>query len=110
MKASTHLKRARRLIADPAHWTQGAMARKGNMGLWDTADWSEADSFCSVGALRMVKSVPDSSPPFAFLRRAMDNCDIAWFNDTSTHAKVLAAFDTAIKNAVRSEQRKAAKK
>jgi len=105
------LEEGRAIIADPARWTQEAFARdaKGE-GCWSTD--KEAVRWCSVGVLNKV--VFDAQEPYPLdgnlrceaeqmLSRAsrVDGCNqsIAWFNDSRTHAEVLAVWDAAIAEA-----------
>ena len=106
--------KARELISDPERWTQGVYARNrsGHRVIYYESD---ACRFCSLGAIR--RSVSETG---GFdLKREMDATSILaraiagvsprkqWsseavvfeFNDTHTHAEVLAAFDRAIERA-----------
>jgi len=88
------LKAARHLISDPAKWTQGTIARDWT-GKQTTADSIDAFCWCAVGALEKVGS---NAGPFRALRWAMPSGyrSIVSFNDSHTHAEVLALFDKAI--------------
>ena len=92
------LKAARDLISDPARWTQGWFA-KNERGLNVSEDHPDACCWCVLGAMKRVSS---SSIGFhqaaAILRnRSMFRLfDLSEFNDTHTHAEVLALFDAAI--------------
>lgn len=97
---------ARELIANPMHWTQHDFAKDadGKPVAMHTAIGGNAGGavcWCSLGALIKV-TAGELSPEFVNarfqLRRFME-LDIARFNDTRTHAEVLAAFDKAIDNA-----------
>jgi hypothetical protein len=91
------LKAARQLITDPAKWTQGVSARnKAKKGVCPLAE--DAVCFCSLGAIRNVVGNDDESFDVAW-DALHDNSPIglvAAFNDTHTHAEVLALFDAAI--------------
>jgi hypothetical protein len=91
------LRAAREYISDPARWTQGIIGRSDG-------------SRCAVGALKDAaghgpKSVGWHSPPsgcgaavtgaYAALERVAGEPP-PLFNDSHTHAEVLAAFDRAI--------------
>jgi hypothetical protein len=100
------LKAGRALIADPKNWCQGTLA-KNNLGEDTDPLYYDACCWCSVGALR--KAVGDghtsTGEAQAHLYRALpeglDDMAIVTFNDTQTHAKVLAMWDKAIQNATR---------
>ena len=104
MKTKEILIKARELIAQPEHWTQYEMARDvdGNPVEWDAR---EAYSFCSLGAIdRASNWQNDDAVEMAFTKlklwaRENTNCDmITEFNDHTTHAKVIAAFDEVIQS------------
>jgi hypothetical protein len=94
MSAVDQLRAARALISDPAKWTQGTIARDWT-GKGTTADAVDAFCWCAVGALEKVAS---NAQPFRALKWAMPSGyrSIVSFNDTHTHAEVLALFDKAI--------------
>jgi hypothetical protein len=91
------LKAARQLISDPAKWTQGEVARdKSGKGL-DHALSGGAVCWCSLGAIRkVVENYDDFDEAYDILRDKGKIKQIANFNDTHTHAEVLALFDAAI--------------
>ena len=89
------LKAARQLISDPAKWTQGWFARNALGELVDV-DSSSAVCFCSIGALCRVESAAYSEAKRTLERNISDGLSLGWFNDTHTHAEVLALFDAAI--------------
>ena len=97
--AKDNLIAARELIADPAHWTTGTYARHKN-GNSIGPEESNACQWCSIGALRKVMGSPAilcvTGSEGAALSEQMDGFDIASFNDTRTHAAVIAAWDRAI--------------
>lgn len=87
------LRRARALIATRETWCQGALARKKRM---PGKGWGIA--YCALGAIEKVKTSRDSAyGAQAALQVATHRTDIGTFNDTSTHAEVLAAFDKTIR-------------
>lgn len=92
------LQDARNLISKPENWTQADFAK--------TADGSGVDSnndkavcWCSLGAINKVSPPIDDNQARKraklLLRKAMGGA-IAIFNDSHTHAEVLAAWDKAI--------------
>jgi len=99
------LTEARDLIADPAHWTQGWFARDMFGGSVDARSPSAA-CFCTLGAFgrALGRHFMDVTghPAVERLRSLLPRQDIARFNDTHSHADVIAAFDHAI-DAVRQE-------
>jgi hypothetical protein len=89
------LKAARAKIEKPECWTQDFYARSAS-GKKVVARSPAAVCWCSYGALQSVmkaKLLPIEI--VLLLERPMHGC-IADFNDTHTHAEVLAAFDAAI--------------
>lgn len=107
------LKRARALIRDPRHWTQGSRAKNAN-GRWVPPESSTAESWCSVGALEWSTFTAwerdKSVDRFALKRSCMDELAIARgardafgmrlpsFNDNATHEAVIEMFAVAIAN------------
>ena len=95
-----NLLRGRALILDPKHWTTGAYARheNGNPIGYDTPN---ACQWCTTCALRKILGVHllevlESDESVA-LEEEMDG-NIAHFNDTMSHAAVIAAWDRAIES------------
>ena len=92
------LQKARALIEDPAHWTQGALARD-SAGNEVFPNSPQAVCFCAEGALACA-----FEGTFDLKERAGRYLDIEtekplWtFNDSHTHEEVLNAFDKAIAN------------
>lgn len=91
------LKAARDLISDPARWTQGWLARDASknvsyIGAENAACW------CSMGALFHVDGPyrPNSDLAIKLLSAAIGGKSVVRYNDTHTHAEVLALFDAAI--------------
>lgn len=100
MTSTEILIKARELIADPAHWTQGELARN-DVGAYRHPLALEAVCFCSIGALERAANGEYDDAYYqarARLRGTLNRC-IASFNDTHTHAQVLAKFDEAINHA-----------
>ena len=95
------LKAARQLISDPAKWTQGKGARMFNLKPVFARD-PAAVCWCSMGAIYKQCTDQDrSTSDFAFsvLDKKCWNLhgiSAVNFNDTHTHAEVLALFDAAI--------------
>jgi hypothetical protein len=91
------LKAARQLITDPAKWTQGEAARDHN-GKGVLAYGEDAVCFCALGAIRNVVGMDDDAFDLVFdtFRDKAKVKLVACFNDTHTHAEVLALFDAAI--------------
>lgn len=101
------LKRARERISDPSRWTQAAMARTrgGNLALSDCFD---AVCWCAVGAVHKECSPINFVTEYDSALRSLAETVRDWrwardpffgvtnFNDTHTHAEVLALFDATI--------------
>lgn len=102
MKAVDILKGAREIVSDPAKWTQSTFAKTPN-GRRVSPDHPEASCFCMGGAIYRAcpGSYDASKEPPELLKafntvRTIVGAGIARFNDFSTHAEVLVAFDRAI--------------
>ena len=90
------LRAARAKIEKPEHWTQGVLSRDANgTPSFYAAAHTKAVCWCASGA---IFSAAGESDPLDALDafRSMINGSIPQFNDTHTHAEVLAAFDKAI--------------
>ena len=91
------LREARELISERKHWTTGRLARDKH-GDGCVLFSTNAVAFCAEGAIALVT---DALPLGAFgdamsgLSVAFDY-DVASFNDTHSHAEVLAGYDKAI--------------
>lgn len=88
---------ARAKIADPAHWTQGSQAKTID-GYPVFARNHLATCWCSIGAIYFVDGIYTSisaTNALKALEKAMGKA-IFDFNDTHTHAEVLAKLDEAI--------------
>ena len=90
---------ARELISDSERWTQGCNARDRN-GAPVPHEHQAAVAWCAAGACRRVSA---GTPLLRTVREARNRLDRAVplgrlgdFNDTHTHAEVLALFDTAV--------------
>ena len=93
MKPSEILIAARELISVPDQWTQRIYARdKDGKSNWIHS--SESVCFCSSGAIRRVSRF-DYASSMTFLVEEMGG-EVTDYNDTHTHAEVIAAFDRAI--------------
>lgn len=95
------LKAARKVIEDPAHWTQEEFARQFNDSdelVWAHPHKAGAVCWCATGAIACVQGRGNPSWNFEF-DEAFGKTDdqLQEFNDSHTHADVLAAFDEAIK-------------
>ena len=86
------LKAARERIADPSSWTQGSAARD-HKGVERAPDDDDATCWCAWGACWIASK---HNGALEELGEAMGTMSIGEFNDSHTHAEVLAAFDKAI--------------
>ena len=95
---------ARDLIAEPERWTQGSPARdaQGNRTGWGAP---AAVCWCAVGAVEKAAESATAlsgrrsvlvEAAMSELRHAIGRHAIFLFNDSHSHAEVLAAFDKAI--------------
>lgn len=88
------LKAARDLISDPARWTQGWFAK--NAHGENVHSFSEnAVCFCALGALDRTHNATLAIKD-RLQRHLPPEHNISSFNDTHTHAEVIALFDAAI--------------
>lgn len=85
------LRAARKRIELPEHWCQNRMAHDSQLRGCDALD-EQAVAWCAYGALQPD---PDDAGLDA-LAIAMGTKLVSRFNDSHTHAEVLAAFDRAI--------------
>lgn len=103
------LKLGRALIADRSRWTQGAYARSSSDPLKDghlrgthcQVRSDRAVCWCSVGALKKVAVFEVNESPLykELLKTVTDNStydSVESFNDSSSHAAVLAMWDATI--------------
>lgn len=107
MNTQELLIKAKAIIADPAHWTQGTYA-KTDKGLRTDTVASDATCFCSIGACYKVTgtSLHDDeqvaqeriSGAWTLLDKAADMYGgIVQVNDHYSHDLVLTMFDEAIR-------------
>lgn len=90
------LKQARELISDERRWTRGELARDSE-GHEVDEDSPSAACWCSVGAVWRVREGGENlCGALTALEEAMGTEHIGDFNDSHSHAEVLAAFDAAI--------------
>lgn len=94
------LTRARAIIENPQNWTKGEMARDAG-GRLVVSHSPDAVCFCAVGALRRAayELCIDRFPSFYTLQKWCGTEPVPLFNDTHTHADVLALYDRAIEAA-----------
>lgn len=97
------LRRARALIEKPENWTQESYAAdaQGN-GISDPNDGA-ACRFCSVGAVARVLGIDGSLAEVHHAVKVLNDCTdsggIIDFNDSRSHAELLAVWDDAIAHA-----------
>lgn len=84
---------ARAKIADPVNWTQGEYARNA-----DGADCEGDDAvcWCAIGAIQESCDDYDTARDALEYLHAVMGTYPYHFNDTHTHAEVIAKFDEAI--------------
>lgn len=98
MDTAQILKDARALIADEKNWTQDKVARD-RRGYSVSPESRRAVCFCAIGALRKTCVDDDSLIYARDVLRDVAKIPITEFNDTHTHAEVIALFDRAIARA-----------
>lgn len=84
------IRAARELISDPGHWTRGCEARDA-WGNPVNCSGPSAASFCAAGAMWRVGG---GTAPMYQANPQLES--VAGFNDSHTHAEVLALFDETI--------------
>jgi hypothetical protein len=92
------LKAARQLITDPAKWTQGELARDAE-GNEINPNNDLATCFCAHGAIQYFTADETLSNADILLIAVCSDkhdCYVEDYNDTHTHAEVIALFDAAI--------------
>ena len=101
MKHSEALKAAKAVIANPENWTQGWYYKYKNGT--SCKRYEDAECFCSLGALRKVNDCYDDYylNGTLYLDLALETLNVKAgsvfiFNDTHSHAEVMALFDKAI--------------
>jgi hypothetical protein len=103
--------RARELIADPANWCQEVYSFDGPLPHPDTR------CFCTLGAINravlekhqkigvfeydddaisFAEGTPEATAARRHLRKILDGCSVAEFNDEHDHEEVIALLDQAI--------------
>jgi hypothetical protein len=92
------LRKARELLADPARWTRNALARAvtPEHNLSCSPRDPTATCWCLRGALHKVAPDRDAAWRAEYYLEVAAAADIASFNDTATHAQVLAVLDEAL--------------
>lgn len=96
---------ARKLIEKPENWTQGVDARD-SRGIAVDYDHGGAVCWCAAGAISRIGKMSDAvGDAERTMRLAIGFGFISSFNDSRTHAEVLAAFDRAIEAAKHLESR-----
>ena len=110
MKPSELLVKAKAVIADPKHWTQGQYA-KDVKGYSTGPSTPDAVCWCSLGALDKVAHEENTYSTHlttaGYLAVVADECGysgIPDFNDNSSHETVMKAWDKAIKLAKEDEK------
>jgi hypothetical protein len=95
MTLSVHetLKAMRELLSDKNRWTQVFTARDAK-GEQVPSDSPSAVCWCLLGAANKITQYKHQ---YSLIRKALNVNDVAHFNDTHTHAEVLAKLDDAIK-------------
>lgn len=86
---------ARAKIADPANWTQGEFARDSKAKQVHSRSKS-AVCWCSLGAIASETGPYGGFNAASSELASVINGSITNFNDTHTHAEVIAKFDEAI--------------
>ena len=94
------LVKARALISDPERWCQYHYAVDSAGVMLGDYTSPDAERWCSYAAI-MLNGQPhwQSSGDAIDRLHNVVGCSISHFNDTHTHAEVLAAFDKAIAEA-----------
>lgn len=96
-EAVSLLRRARARIEDPVCWTQGCSARSAK-GREVLARSMEAMSWCAIGAMQAEQLDVDVYFDGLAALRSQVNTSMQLFNDSHSHAEVLAVFDAAIES------------
>lgn len=100
------LKAGKEVIQDPNKWSRGSMARKGDGTPTYESD-PDATRWCSIGIL--YKLMPKLGPKYEeadhLLREASGSAEyFGFWQDSHTHAEVMAVWDRAIQLAEQAEQ------
>lgn len=100
MSTKEILVQLRALLDKPEHWTQSQMARNVNSAPVDPTS-EEATQWCMAGGLCKITSNKTGTSMYYILARdaisAVVSTRVVNFNDSHTHADVLAAIEEAIK-------------
>ena len=94
IQAAESLRRVRKRIEKLENWTRVTMARDKNGELTDPRS-PLAITWCLLGAL--AKEQVDCMTVWDALRKQSGEYGISYFNDSHTHAEVLALVDETIK-------------
>lgn len=89
------LKAAKEKIAEPQHWTVGALSRDRSDFPVSPASCSIACKWCAEGALASVAPGFAHEAAWKILRDQID-VPLHIYNDSHTHTQVLELFDKAI--------------
>ncbi|MDP9590618.1 UNVERIFIED_ORG: hypothetical protein J2W19_003182 [Shinella zoogloeoides] len=92
------LQNARELISDQKRWTQKAFARDASGNVVDSDD-KAAVCFCAAGAITKAANNLHVAVRARHAFREVARQSVLDFNDSHTHAEVLAVFDLAIEKA-----------
>jgi hypothetical protein len=96
MKDLEIIKGARELISDPERWSQGWYAHD-KKGDWADFASDSACRWCAMGAIRkQTNSTDERDCRYLYELLVGDDGSLSLFNDTHTHAEVVALFDAAI--------------
>lgn len=98
MNALEVLKEARKLIETPTQWTQNTLARDVNGHATDLFS-GDAVCYCAVGAIETVNGGNAGYEAHIALGATVSKklCSFAEYNDTHSHAEVLAVWDETIR-------------
>lgn len=96
MNALEVLKESRKLIAQPEQWTQGTLARDEQGFATELYD-ANAVCFCAIGAIEKVNcGNAGYNAHIALTKTVGEEVNFAEYNDTHSHAEVLAVWDETI--------------
>jgi hypothetical protein len=106
-EAADFLEKAKAIIADPKHWTQGAFARKEN-GTQSPTNVKEAVCWCTMGAIFKAAGIDAdnyyvnvSETAYNLACKTMEyktQRGIPNFNDTNNHEAVMGLFNQTIED------------
>lgn len=89
------LKAARDLISDEKRWTKFTFGKNESGDFLDESDITKAVCFCGSGAILYCGGTLYGLA-YRTLAKSMESECICDFNDSHTHAEVLAKFDEAL--------------